>query len=115
MTTASNDIITLLDKQKQLLDELLLSLRQEIAALASRDITTLENITTQKTTQLQQLQQQWPALQLARSGVLFSSSQGQASRLINGLLDGRSTVVRNYTGEAGRPMEVRVLPGVVSI
>lgn len=57
MTTASNDIITLLDKQKQLLDELLLSLRQEIAALASRDITTLENITTQKTTQLQQLQQ----------------------------------------------------------
>lgn len=57
MTTASNDITTLLDKQKQLLDELLLSLRQEIAALASRDITTLENITSQKTTQLQQLQQ----------------------------------------------------------
>ena len=42
--------------------------------------------------------------------MLFTSSQGQASRLINGLLDGRSTVVRNYTGEAGRPMEVRVLP-----
>jgi len=50
------------------------------------------------------------AVRLARSGVLFSSSQGQASRLINGLLDGRSTVVRSYTGEAGRPMEVRVLP-----
>ena len=50
------------------------------------------------------------AVHLARSGVLFSSSQGQASRLINGLLDGRSTVVRSYTGEAGRPMEVRVLP-----
>nr|WP_277818885.1 OmpA family protein [Pseudomonas putida] len=49
-------------------------------------------------------------VRMARSGVLFSSSQGQASRLINGLLDGRSTVVRNYTGEAGRPMEVRVLP-----
>ncbi|MGE8323036.1 MAG: flagellar protein MotY [Pseudomonas sp.] len=50
------------------------------------------------------------SVRLARTGVLFSSSQGQASRLINGLLDGRSTVVRNYAGEAGRPMEVRVLP-----
>jgi outer membrane protein OmpA-like peptidoglycan-associated protein len=50
------------------------------------------------------------SVRMARSGVLFSSSQGQASRLINGLLDGRSTVVRNYAGEAGRPMEVRVLP-----
>ena len=49
-------------------------------------------------------------VRMARTGVLFSSSQGQASRLINGLLDGRSTVVRNYAGEAGRPMEVRVLP-----
>ncbi|GLO12983.1 membrane protein [Pseudomonas putida] len=50
------------------------------------------------------------SVRLARTGVLFSSSQGQASRLINGLLDGRSTVVRSYSGEAGRPMEVRVLP-----
>ncbi|RRV45286.1 OmpA family protein [Pseudomonas sp. p106] len=50
------------------------------------------------------------AVRLVRTGVLFSSSQGQASRLINGLLDGRSTVVRSYTGEAGRPIEVRVLP-----
>lgn len=49
-------------------------------------------------------------VRMARTGVLFSSSQGQASRLINGLLDGRSTVVRNYTGEAGRAIEVRVLP-----
>ena len=50
------------------------------------------------------------AVRMARTGVLFTSSQGQASRLINGLLDGRSTVVRNYTGEGGRPMEVHVLP-----
>ncbi|WP_079226783.1 flagellar protein MotY [Pseudomonas putida] len=50
------------------------------------------------------------AVRMARSGVLFSSSQSQASRLINGLLDGRSTVVRNYTAEGGRVMEVRVLP-----
>jgi len=49
-------------------------------------------------------------VRLARDGVLFSSSQGQASRLINGLLDGRSTVVRNRAGEGGQGMEVRVLP-----
>jgi len=49
-------------------------------------------------------------VRMARTGVLFNSSQGQASRLINGLLDGRSAVVRNYTGEGGRAMEVRVLP-----
>jgi hypothetical protein len=35
--------------------------------------------------------------------VCCSPSQGQASRLINGLLDGRSTVVRNYAGEGRRP------------
>lgn len=50
------------------------------------------------------------AIRMSRGDVLFSSSQGQASRLINGLLDGRSTVVRSYAGEGGRPMEVRVLP-----
>ncbi|WP_176511065.1 MULTISPECIES: flagellar protein MotY [Pseudomonas] len=50
------------------------------------------------------------AVRMARNGVLFTTSQGQASRLINGLLDGRSTVVRSYASEGGRPMEVRVLP-----
>ena len=49
-------------------------------------------------------------VRMARSGVLFTTSQAQASRLINGLLDGRSTVVRNRSGEGGRMMEVRVLP-----
>ncbi|EKT4465943.1 OmpA family protein [Pseudomonas putida] len=49
-------------------------------------------------------------VRMGRSGVLFTSSQGQASRLINGLLDGRSTVVRNHAGEGGRAMEVHVLP-----
>ena len=68
MTTASNDIIALLDQQEQLLDELLLSLRQEIAALASRDIAALENIITLKTTQLQQLQQN-DALLAACAGI----------------------------------------------
>ena len=50
------------------------------------------------------------SVRMANTGVLFTSSQGQASRLMNGLLDGRSTVVRNYAGEAGRPMEVHLLP-----
>lgn len=50
------------------------------------------------------------SIRMARSGVLFTSSQGQASRLINGLMDGRSTVVRNYSGEGGRTMEVHLLP-----
>ncbi|KUM52378.1 flagellar export chaperone FlgN [Rheinheimera sp. EpRS3] len=68
MTTASNDIIALLDQQEQLLDELLLSLRQEIAALASRDIAVLESIITLKTTQLQQLQQN-DALLAACAGI----------------------------------------------
>ena len=49
-------------------------------------------------------------VRMARNGVLFTSSQGQASRLINGLLDGRSSVVRNYAGEGGRAMEVHVMP-----
>lgn len=57
MTDNHHHITALLNQQKQLLDELLLLLRQEIAALASRDITTLEQITGQKTTLLQQLQQ----------------------------------------------------------
>ena len=68
MTTTSNDIIALLDQQEQLLDELLLSLRQEIAALASRDIAALESIITLKTTQLQQLQQN-DALLAACAGI----------------------------------------------
>lgn len=50
------------------------------------------------------------AVRMARSGVLFNSSQGQASRLINGLMDGRSTVIRNYAGEGGQTMEVHLLP-----
>ena len=57
MTGQTEDIITLLQQQKQLLEELLLLLRQEIAALASRDITALEQISSHKISLLQQLQQ----------------------------------------------------------
>jgi outer membrane protein OmpA-like peptidoglycan-associated protein len=41
--------------------------------------------------------------------VLFNSSQAQAGRLFNGLLDGRSPVVRHYSRDGG-VSEVRLLP-----
>ena len=47
-----------------------------------------------------------------RSGsgdVLFNSSQAQAGRLISGLMDGRSPVVRHYSRDAG-VSEIRLLP-----
>ncbi|WP_028695349.1 flagellar protein MotY [Pseudomonas cremoricolorata] len=50
------------------------------------------------------------SVRLGSSGVLFTSTQAQASRLISGLLDGRSAVLRKAGGEAGRGIEVRVLP-----
>jgi flagellar biosynthesis/type III secretory pathway chaperone len=57
MSVATDVITALLHQQQQHLDELLSLLRQELAALASRDITLLEQITVTKTTVLQQLQQ----------------------------------------------------------
>lgn len=40
----------------------------------------------------------------------FSSSQVQASRLISGLMEGRSPVIRHYSRDAGGTTEVRLLP-----
>lgn len=59
--TASN-VITLLDQQQQHLEALLLLLRQELAALANRDITTAENLMAEKTSLIQKLQQADAAL-----------------------------------------------------
>jgi flagellar biosynthesis/type III secretory pathway chaperone len=56
MTLASDTIITLLNEQKQHLDELLSLLRQELAALANRDISQLEQISSAKSALLEQLQ-----------------------------------------------------------
>ena len=56
MTLASDTITLLLDQQQQHLDELLLLLRQELAALAKRDISALEHVTAQKAPLLEQLQ-----------------------------------------------------------
>ncbi len=41
--------------------------------------------------------------------VLFNSSQAQAGRLFNGLLEGRSPTVRHY-GREGGYSEIRLLP-----
>src|SRR5690606_1479073 len=57
MTTAADTITALLNQQQQHLDELLLLLRQELAALSNRDINELERITSAKSDVLQQLQQ----------------------------------------------------------
>lgn len=42
--------------------------------------------------------------------VPFNSSQEQASRLLVGLLEGRSPLVRHRSLHAGEPLEVRLLP-----
>jgi flagellar biosynthesis protein FlgN len=63
-SSADESIITLLSQQQQHLDELLSLLRQELAALASRDITLLEQLTSAKTELLQQLQQTDHALSI---------------------------------------------------
>ncbi|VVN83820.1 flagellar protein MotY [Pseudomonas fluorescens] len=49
------------------------------------------------------------AVQIGSGNMLFNSSHVQAGRLISGLMDGRSLVVRHYSGD-GRVSEVRLLP-----
>lgn len=49
------------------------------------------------------------SVRLGSGDVLFNSSQVQAGRLISGLMEGRSPVVRRNTGD-GRVSEVRLLP-----
>ncbi|WP_458377078.1 flagellar protein MotY [Pseudomonas fluorescens] len=49
------------------------------------------------------------SVRIGRGNVLFNSSQVQAGRLISGLMDGRSPVVRHSSGD-GRVSEVRLLP-----
>lgn len=48
-------------------------------------------------------------VKVGSGGVLLSSTQMQAGRLINGLLEGRSPVVRHYSRDGG-VSEVRLLP-----
>jgi outer membrane protein OmpA-like peptidoglycan-associated protein len=48
-------------------------------------------------------------VRIGSGNVLFNSSQVQAGRLISGLMDGRSPLVRHSSGD-GRLSEVRLLP-----
>nr|WP_272889357.1 OmpA family protein [Stutzerimonas stutzeri] len=47
---------------------------------------------------------------VAGGDIPFNSSQLQAGRLLSGLLEGRSPVVRHRTRQGGEAMEVRLLP-----
>jgi len=47
---------------------------------------------------------------MSNGGIPFNSSQGQAGRLMAGLLEGRSPVIRHYSQEGGSAVEVRLLP-----
>nr|WP_282615479.1 OmpA family protein [Pseudomonas violetae] len=49
------------------------------------------------------------SVRIGSGNVLFNTSQVQAGRLLSGLLDGRSPVIRHSSGD-GRMSEVRLLP-----
>jgi len=50
------------------------------------------------------------AVKVNNSAIPFNSSQGQAGRLIAGLLEGRSPVIRHHTQDGYSVLEVRLLP-----
>jgi outer membrane protein OmpA-like peptidoglycan-associated protein len=50
------------------------------------------------------------AARLSNGPVVLTSTQGQASGLISGLLEGRSAVVRTASSDTGHALEVRLLP-----
>ena len=66
MNSATDVITALLNQQQQHLDVLLSLLRQELAALANRDIDSLNQLISEKTTVLQQLHQSDNALAQAQ-------------------------------------------------
>ena len=50
------------------------------------------------------------AVSVGNSEVLFNSSQEQGARLLSGLLEGRSPLLRHRTAQGGDAIEVRLLP-----
>jgi len=50
------------------------------------------------------------AVKVSNGQIPFNTSQAQAGRLISGLMDGRSPVIRHVARDGGGPMEVRLLP-----
>lgn len=50
------------------------------------------------------------AVKVINGQIPFNTSQAQAGRLISGLMDGRSPVIRHVARDGGGAMEVRLLP-----
>jgi len=50
------------------------------------------------------------AVKVVNGQIPFNTSQAQAGRLISGLMDGRSPVIRHFARDGGGAMEVRLLP-----
>ena len=50
------------------------------------------------------------SVSVGSSEVLFNSSQEQGARLLSGLLEGRSPLLRHRTAQGGEAIEVRLLP-----
>jgi len=50
------------------------------------------------------------AVKVINGQIPFNTSQAQAGRLISGLMDGRSPVIRHFARDGGGAMEVRLLP-----
>jgi len=50
------------------------------------------------------------AVKVVNGQIPFNTSQAQAGRLISGLMDGRSPVIRHVARDGGGAMEVRLLP-----
>lgn len=50
------------------------------------------------------------SVSVGSSEVLFNSSQEQGARLLTGLLEGRSPLLRHRTAQGGEAIEVRLLP-----
>jgi outer membrane protein OmpA-like peptidoglycan-associated protein len=50
------------------------------------------------------------AVRVVNGQIPFNTSQAQAGRLISGLMDGRSPVIRHVARDGGGAMEVRLLP-----
>lgn len=50
------------------------------------------------------------SVSVGSSEVLFNSSQEQGARLLSGLLEGRSPLLRHRTAQGGETIEVRLLP-----
>ena len=88
MTLIPDSIASLLQQQQQQLNELLSLLRQEFAALAKRDIDTLEQLTANKLALLQLIQNndkqlaETPELAQCKSSVEFSALVAELDQLL---------------------------------